>query len=236
MAKKNKAQAPKIPAAPTSTPRVDNMTLRECIAMAHPRNPKEHDTESLMASIRRFGFIAPPTIDEASKTMVAGHGRCEALARMKGEGEHPPSGVLASGDDWLVPVLRGVTFRDADERDRYLIADNQHVIAGAWNMEALSSLLRDLSSDDPYESFYGLGFSDVDLQTLDVVVMPDPEPTEPGLEPEGDKTTVKEHERQLQGKTEMSYRLIVTCRDEQHHAEMMERFEEEGLEVQPLIS
>lgn len=138
------------------------MPLKTCIAMRHHRNPKAHDIDALIGSFRRFGFVAPPTIDESSSIMVAGHGRCEGLARMRERGEPPPAGVEATDTDWMVPVLRGIAFENNHERDAYVIADNQHVIAGGWNMQALGELLAEL---EPI-SLDGLGFDDDELNSL----------------------------------------------------------------------
>lgn len=215
---------------------VDTVPLTQCIAWAHRKNPKEHDIDALMASFRRFGFTAPPTIDERSKVMVAGHGRCEALHRMKAAGERPPDGIVVDQrtGDWLVPLLRGVAFRDDRERDAYLIADNQHVIAGQWNLESLTEMLGSFGTD--VDAFSGLGFDLTDLRTLGMAVAEDLA----AAAGDDDKGKVREHERKkskAKGRSnELNYRVIVACRDEKHQAELMERLEAEGLSVSPLIS
>jgi len=144
-------------------PRFESMKLSDCLAMAHERNPKEHNIQSLIAAFQRFGFVAFPTIDESTLTMVAGHGRCRALEVMRARGDAPPSGITAIEQAWSLPVVRGIRFRSKRERDAYVIADNQQVIAGGWKFDLLSELIRELNSDDGLQ---GLGFEEIELSAL----------------------------------------------------------------------
>ena len=113
-------------------PQIEKMRLIELLKKRHPGNPKEHNVLDLVDSFYRFGFVAFPTIDETTDVLVAGHGRCEALETARASGRKPPRGieVAESGNDWLVPVIRGVSFESTKERDAYILADNQHVISG----------------------------------------------------------------------------------------------------------
>lgn len=152
-------------------PRFESTSLSDCLAMAHKKNPKDHDIDKLVESFARFGFRAYPTIDEASATMVAGHGRCQALAKMRSEGKPPPLGVEERGTEWWLPVIRGLSFDNDDERDAYVIADNQHVMAGGWHFDTLSEILGGLRSRD---ALAGLGFDDVEMESLLGNYVPDP--------------------------------------------------------------
>lgn len=144
---------------------VESMTLPQALGIRHRKNPKEHDINSLIASFRRFGFTSPPMIDEATHVMVAGHGRCLALQRMHAAGETPPGGIeLDDLGHWLVPIFRGISFANEQERDAYVVADNQHTIKGGWNVDALTELLESVQSAEL--GFEGLGFSDVDLKSF----------------------------------------------------------------------
>lgn len=109
--------------------------------MEWPGNPKEHDLDTLGESFERFGFIEPILFDEGTKKIVAGHGRREKLLAWKDSGKPPPSRIEVRGKDWLVPVLRGVTFANAHEAEAYLLAANQSVIAGGYNASALANML-----------------------------------------------------------------------------------------------
>lgn len=164
---------------PTSKMRIEMVPLAELLAMRHQRNPKEHDLESLTASFKRFGFTAAPTIDEATQTMVAGHGRCEALELMRTKAMSPPAGVEERGTTWFVPVVRGVTFKSERERDAYVIADNQNVMAGGWKFDVLAQLVGELKDDGGFD---GLGFEEIELNAL-LGQLP-PETPSNGFDPE----------------------------------------------------
>lgn len=146
---------------------IEEMMLSEALSRAHTKNPKEHDIEALILSFVRFGFKAAPTIDETSGVMVAGHGRCIGLETMRTRGMPPPSGIRTtiaeSGHEvWWVPVVRGVSFESDSERDAFVIADNQHVINGGWNLDALTEMLGGL------DGFDGLGFEAADLAAFGI--------------------------------------------------------------------
>jgi hypothetical protein len=151
--------------------KIETLSLDAALAMAHPKNPKEHDLPALVESFQRFGFVAPPTIDEKTKTMVAGHGRCEALASMRSDGHEAPGGVEVVGVDWRIPVIRGVSFKSDIERDAYVLADNQHVMNGGWNFERLTGFLVDLGES----GYQGLGFPANELDSLLGNYAPEPD-------------------------------------------------------------
>lgn len=123
--------------------------------MAWPRNPKAHDEAEMDASIERFGFNDPPALDETSGHLVEGHGRVEALERRRKSGAEPPARVRVAEDGgWLVPVVRGVSFRDELEAEAYVVAHNR-VGEGLWNNAILAEVLsaaREVSLD-------GIGYS-----------------------------------------------------------------------------
>ena len=150
------------PVGVTVDPRIESMTLSDCLAIKHKKNPKEHDIAKLIESFERFGFVAYPTIDEATHVMVAGHGRCEALDQMYKSGAEPPAGVSVVNDDWMVPVVRGVSFASETERDAYLVADNQHVMVGGWNFDVLAEVMNSFRT----VGFNGLGFEPVELDSM----------------------------------------------------------------------
>jgi hypothetical protein len=130
----------------------------------HPRNPKDHDLGALAASFGRFGFVAPIIVDERSGYIAAGHGRYRALLAMKQQRQPPPARVRETGDgEWLVPVVRGVEFRDADAAAGYLVADNRLVILGGWKQDELASLLKELGEKD---ALAGTGYDGDDVDAL----------------------------------------------------------------------
>lgn len=144
--------------------KIETVTLAAALSWAHAKNPKQHDITALADSFKRFGFVAPPLVDETTMVMVAGHGRCQALQLLhEYDPSRPPAGIdVNEAGDWLVPVVRGVSFKSDKERDAYVIADNQHTINGGWDLDKLTEMLGTL---DDYE---GIGFGDIELQAFGV--------------------------------------------------------------------
>jgi ParB-like chromosome segregation protein Spo0J len=106
-------------------------------------------------------------------------------------------------------VARGWT----DEQKRaYAIADNKLPLNATWDDELLSAELIDLSS---VTSMVELGFSTAELARL--------------LKPIGEAAAP-------QLGNALEHRIIVECKSETHQAELLERFEREGLKCRPLIS
>lgn len=129
------------------------------------RNPREHDLSSLLKSVERFGFVSPPIVDESSGQLVAGHGRLETLERMKAEGQRPPNRIVESDGEWLVPVLRGVSFDNLAEAEAYLIADNRLSDLGGWIDRELAAILSDLAGTSE-ELLESTGYDADDLAAM----------------------------------------------------------------------
>lgn len=123
------------------------------------RNPRKHDIPLLCRLIRRFGFVALPTLDAATGRLVAGHGRTLALRSMRDSGEIPPKGILAG---WLVPVRR-VTFESAIEAEAYVLADNRASESSAWVYDELRAVLEELHEADAAAD---LGWSNATLAAV----------------------------------------------------------------------
>lgn len=113
-----------------------------------PKNPKKHDLDALGASMDRFGFVQPLLRDDKTGKLAAGHGRLEKLIALKAEGKDPPRRVARRRDgEWLVPVICGVSFRNAREAQAYVLTDNRLPELGGYDDGVLQSVLKDLSSD-----------------------------------------------------------------------------------------
>jgi hypothetical protein len=124
--------------------RIEYMPLNE---IRHARrNPKAHDGEEIRKSVGRFGFVSPVILNERTGRLVAGHGRLEELRGLLDDNKAPPDGIRvdASGD-WLVPVVRGVRFRNEQEAEAYLLADNRTSELGGWDNEELTKMLDGMS-------------------------------------------------------------------------------------------
>jgi hypothetical protein len=132
-----------------------------------PRNPKTHDVELIDKSFERFGYKMPIAIDERTQRLCAGHGRIDALSKRKSEGREPPDGIFvkvkSKENRWLVPVVRGMYFRNNAEVEAYLVADNQPVIMGGWSEPQLAEILGDLLKNSSLE---GTGFDESEVAAM----------------------------------------------------------------------
>jgi hypothetical protein len=129
-----------------------------------PRNPKQHSLEEIKASMRRFGFVAVPAINETTGRLVAGHGRKEALVEMQAAGEPPPQRIRVKNKAWLVPVLRGVAFATDAEAEAYLLADNRLTEIGGNDEAVLAQILADLK--EHVGGLQGVGYNDEDVARI----------------------------------------------------------------------
>lgn len=204
---------------------IEPMTLSDLLSRQFTKNPKDHKLDDLIDSFKRFGFTSAPTIDEESGVLVAGHGRALALRKMIELKLPPPRGIdVSPAGDWMVPVVRGLSFANEKERDAYVIADNQLSIGGGWDLDKLLVLLNEQSTFD------GLGFSAEELGSFGVG-----SPFEEEEKPDDDETTVGEHKRKKSRKPGLAFKIVITCENEAQQATLLKRFEEEGLTCQPLI-
>lgn len=136
-----------------------------------PRNPKLHAEKALNDSIEKFGFVQPILVDEGTGRIVAGHGRLEALQKLKESGAPVPARIQETDGEWMVPVIRGVEFADEQEAEAYLLADNRMVELGGWDEEQLWGMLKGFEPDLAQL----VGWSDKDLRTLQSHVEADQE-------------------------------------------------------------
>ena len=145
--------------APLSLSRIEHLALSQLESWPH--NPKQHATSAIIESIERFGFVTPLVVDENTGRLIAGHGRLEALIKIKAAGHPPPARVSIKDGDWLVPVLRGIGFSNEKEAEAYLVADNQTTIRGGWDEGALQALLV-----NHLDSLPGIGFMPSEIEAL----------------------------------------------------------------------
>tara|TARA_Y100000114_G_scaffold27814_1_gene23372 strand:- start:1244 stop:1894 length:651 start_codon:yes stop_codon:yes gene_type:complete len=144
-------------------------------------NPKDHDIGQIYQSIKRFGFTQPIMMNENTGKLLAGHGRLQTLQQMKQAGEKTPNRIKEKDDEWLVPVLKGISFEDDMEAQAYLIADNRLTELGGWNTGELVETLQDLIEGGLDLDGVGYDFDDLesmvnqidDTGIFDVDVIPD---------------------------------------------------------------
>lgn len=127
-------------------------------------NPKDHDIGQIYQSIKRFGFTQPIMMNENTGKLLAGHGRLQTLQQMKQGGEKVPARIKEKDGEWLVPVLKGISFEDDMEAQAYLIADNRLTELGGWNTGELVDTLQELVEGG--FSLDGVGYDFDDLETM----------------------------------------------------------------------
>lgn len=135
----------------------------------------EHQVELIARSIEEFGFVNPVLID-GSNTIIAGHGRLMAAARL--------------GMD-QVPVIM-LDYLSERQRRALVLADNEIASKASWDMEKLSQELSALADDE-----YDLSVIGFDEQELDAILRDDA-----GILPEGfgqpSTITIPEHQRRTE--------------------------------------
>ena len=127
-------------------------------------NPKDHDIGAIYQSIKRFGFTQPIMMNENTGKLLAGHGRLQTLQTLKDAGEKVPNRIKEKDGEWLVPVLKGISFEDDNEAQAYLIADNRLTELGGWNTgELVDELERLIQAGLDLD---GIGYDFDDLETM----------------------------------------------------------------------
>src|SRR6201981_2827380 len=116
------------PTRPWPAARVERWPIERLIPYANnPRLHSQADVDKLVASIRKWGWTIPALVDE-NGTVIAGHGRVAAGAKLKLT--HIP-----------VIVARGWS---EDEKQAYRLADNELAARASWDPDLLHNELRDL--------------------------------------------------------------------------------------------
>ncbi|MEP7315886.1 MAG: DNA methyltransferase [Sphingomicrobium sp.] len=133
-----------------------------------PHNARTHSDKQIgqiAASIRRFGFAVPITIDDDGN-IVAGHGRWLAAKQL---------GLTE------VPVVR-VRFLSEADRRAFSLADNRIAELSGWDQNLLAEELSFLLEDGYELEITGFSLSDIDLSIGETppdaeerVELPDPE-------------------------------------------------------------
>lgn len=131
-------------------------------------NPKDHDIGQIYQSIKRFGFTQPIMMNEKTGKLLAGHGRLQTLQTMKDAGEKVPNRIKEKDGDWLVPVLKGISFEDDMEAQAYLIADNRLTELGGWNTGDLVESLQEMIENGLDLDGIGYDFEDLENLVLDI--------------------------------------------------------------------
>lgn len=126
------------------------------------RNPKGHDIDLLVRSLKTYGYVRPIMVNDNIGKMLFGHGLHEALTKMRDEGDDPPRRVeVDESGAWMVRVL----FCDLEEplHEPYVVIDNRSTELGGWDDGLLVSALSDAGDLGLLEA---TGFSNEDLEAM----------------------------------------------------------------------
>jgi ParB-like chromosome segregation protein Spo0J len=193
----------------TPTHSIDHPRLAD--VMRWPRNPKDHDIGALTESYDQFGYVAPILVNRSNGTILAGHGRLDALWDGFTNGQPPPMriGVDDQGE-WLVPVV--MVDLNPDQHEAYLVADNRHTELGGWQQDLLYNVLRDLAQTDQLP---GTGYDGDDVDNLAFLYGELAGATRPALPPP---------EQGVAGEDERTLRVVVAFEDEHERAQFFQVF------------
>jgi len=134
---------------------IDWMRVRDLIPA--PKNPKRHDLKTLRASLKRFGSVEAPVLDERTGRLVAGHGRAETYRDLEAGGDSPPTGVkVDEGGAWVIAVQRGWYSTDDVEASAYVVTSNRSSELGGWDDALLDETLAEVAESDL--GLEGVGF------------------------------------------------------------------------------
>jgi hypothetical protein len=199
----------------SATPRIEWIRLHDLKRWPKKRNPKNHDVALLRQLFATHGFKDFPTVDEGTGQIVEGNGRAEALLAMKQDDPStPPENVRLDEDgEWLVPVVRGMSFGDEKQAQAYLLAHNHVHDKGGYDKVDLTALLLERKNEGDLR---GVGYTIKEIDSLIRKHSPEEADTRP----------------QIEG---LAYRILVDVADEQQQGEVMEMLRGEGFKCKAVI-
>lgn len=183
------------------------------------RNAKIHgerDLTAIAGSLRTFGVRTPAVVRRADRLVLKGNGSLRAAQELCGWTHYP------------------VVFVDDDERTAtgYALADNRTSELAEWDAARVQELLAEVNFDSLDDDLARLGadfLAELDEITGGAQRAAD-DVVSATIRPER-----KPGNKRVQAPSE-KWQIVITCRDETHQAELLERFEAEGLLCRALIS
>jgi len=153
------------------------------------RNPKRHDLQSIIASIRRHGFRDAPIYDSTLAAIIAGNGRTEALLTMYANNESAPLGIHVDPDsgEWHMPIQFGLDAASISQAEAFGVDHNlltvsgsgipADILLGIFDSAPLLDILGDLSPG----ALFSLSGAEIDTyvsqQADDILAAPADSPT-----------------------------------------------------------
>ena len=141
------------------------MRLSEAEAAYAPHNPRRHDVDTISDGIALRGFKAPPMVNEKTGQYVFGHGRTKALRLLYDRDSKvvPKHIRLADDGEWMLPVIRGVSFASKAEAEEYLIEDNRTTELGGWDPGKTAKILERIRDR---KRLVGTGYTSAQVERL----------------------------------------------------------------------
>jgi hypothetical protein len=210
--------------------RIEYVDLDSLIDHRAERNAKRHRIDELDASMRRHGYAAPIMVDEGTQRIVAGHGRVDTLVTRRAAGREAPDGVHIRDGKWLVPVVRGIAFKDPTEAMSYLLADNQIQMLAGYDWHEMNEIAK-IVAESP-EGLVGTGFvsmAEIEAQMEREVqgVLGNGDTNENGQLPDDEEPKQKT-------RTEV-FNILVQCNDAEHQHEVLAQLMGMGLNARSVL-
>lgn len=191
-----------------------------------PRNARKHDERNLAAigaSLRQYGFrevVVVQLADDGRKIVRAGNGRVQA----------------ATANGWThVPAV--LVREDDQAATGFAIADNRTAELAEWDQSVLAELIGEIDLDGLDEEL-GRMLGDLDaevseaLEAAGVGTDETAKHTNRGGSDPGEQTGSPT----TSAPADQVFKIIVTCKDEKHQLDLLQRFETEEIDARPLIA
>lgn len=215
MAKKAAKKTAPEPAATPSALTVERVPLSELTF--DTKNAKKHGERDLAVtgkSLDEFGQVEPLIVWQG--TVIGGNGRLEAM-RARG---------------WTHADIHRVDhLTEAKARQLAIVLNRSSQIAG-WDEEVLLAQLRELESQEVDLDAMGCDRAFLDSLASDAIEAADQVtaaiPSSGGGNGGGSRSGGSKGSGEVR-----TFRILITCRDEMHQQELLDRFEQEKLESCP---
>jgi ParB-like chromosome segregation protein Spo0J len=191
-----------------------------------PRNAKKHaerDLSAIAASLRNYGICKPAVVRRSDRRILAGNGAVQAAAEICRYTHFP------------------VVFVDHDDNTAlgFAIADNRTAELAEWDVEQLRALLDevDYSGDDELVRLRDDFLAELDQLARDAAdIASGVGAADDDAGQSARKPARKSSDTDPEGSVIEKWQIVITCTDEQHQTELLERFEAEGLTCRALVS
>lgn len=189
-----------------------------------PRNAKKHgqrDLTAIAASMRTYGVLKPAVVRKSDRKILAGNGSVQAASEING---------------WkFYPVL--FVEQDDNTAAGFALADNRTSELAEWDTDRLQELLAevDFSVD---EDLAAMGSEwEADLEEIaNQGAAAASRVAAGGDDPNESKPKRGSGGSRPQGPPSEKWTIVVTCSDEQHQTDLLQRFESEGLQCRAIVT